>query len=149
MVRSCWWVVLASGLLAGCYTYTYAPEQPAPGTQLSVDLTDAGRFQLENSVGPEVARIEGDLASTSDSTITLRVARTTSLRGEIQQWAGEPVTLRGGWYRMMRERRFSTPRTVVLVSSMTAGFVAFIASRGLIGLGGGGPGDKPSDPSAQ
>jgi hypothetical protein len=133
-----WLMALASGLLAGCYTYSYVPEMPAPGTRLSVGLTDAGRVQLENSVGPEVAEIEGDLATTSDTAVTLLVARTKGLRGGVQQWAGEPVTLRTGQYRMVRERRFSAPRTVALVGSMAAGFVAFVATRGLLGFGGGG-----------
>jgi hypothetical protein len=144
------WMVLASGLLGGCYTYGYAPESPVPGTSLAVDLNDAGRAQLENNVGPEVATVEGTLASVTDSAMTLQVARTRTLRGSVQPWAGESVTLRTGQYRLVRERRFSTPRTVVLVGSLTAGFVSFAASRGLLGLGaGGGTGGETPPPNNQ
>ena len=142
-------MVLASGLLVGCYTYEYLPESPAPGTSVAVELTDMGRVQLENNVGPEVGQIEGVLASVADSSMTLQVARTRSLRGVVQPWGGEPVKLHTGQYRMVRERRFSAPRTVVLVGTLTAGFVSFAASRGLLGLGnsGGGGGETPPPPN--
>jgi len=143
-LRRC--LVLASVSFAGCYTYRYAPEHLTPGTQVAIDLNDAGRVQMGNNVGPEVARIEGALAAVSDSEMTLRVERTIDLRGQIQHWAGEQVLVHAGWYRLVLEKKFSRPRTVALVGSLTAGFVAFMASRGLIGFGNGGDTGKPIDP---
>ena len=137
--------ILVTGLLGGCYTYAYAPSMPVPGTSLEVQLNDVGRVQLVNNVGPEILYVEGALASATDSELTLKVSRTRTLRGIVQPWAGEPVTLRTGQYGMVRERHFSAPRTFVLIGSVTAGFVSFAASRGLLGLGNssGGGGEPP------
>ncbi len=130
--------VLASASLGGCYTYQYLPEAPRPGTRIAVDLTDVGRSELADNVGPDILQVEGRLTQVADSQITLAVTRTVALRGLAQDWAGEAVTLRTGQYRMVRERTFSAPRTVVLAGAVTAGFVAFVAG---VGLTGGASGD--------
>ena len=137
--------MLAMGLLGGCYTYAYAPGRPIPGTSIEVQLTDMGRAELANNVGPEILQVEGVLASATDSELTLKVSRTRNLRGIVQPWAGEPVTVRTSQYGLVRERHFSAPRTFVLVGSLTAGFVSFAATRGLLGFGNssGGGGEPP------
>ena len=41
--------------------------EPAPGTRLVIELTDAGRVAMAPQVGPDVGRVEGALLQRSDS----------------------------------------------------------------------------------
>lgn len=142
-------VCLAPAALGGCYTYSYAPSEPAPGVRLALDLNDMGRVQLAEHVGPGVARIDGWVISCSDSEYTLRAERTIGLTGGTTPWNGEQVVVRKSWVGIAREKRFSPQRTVVLATTVTAGFVAFLATRGLLGFGSGtgDPGGNPGGPN--
>lgn len=142
----------ASALLSGCYAYSYVPRDvPIPGQLVALDLNDRGRLDLEQRIGPDVARVEGQVADATDTAFTVRISRTVGLYGGQSRWDGESVTFRTSQVRMMRERRFSTGRTAVLVSTFAVAFGAFIASRNLLGLGtevdrlppvDNGPGDQ-------
>jgi len=141
---------LAPVALAGCYTYTYTPLAPVPGMQVALDLNDHGRAELQNNVGPEVATVEGTLVSNADSTYLIKVSRTISFRGQTHKWAEEPVTVRYAHVGMVRERKFSTPRTVVAVGTFGAGVVAFVVTRSLLSGGSGGSGgNDPPPPGGQ
>lgn len=137
---------LAPVVLAGCYTYVYAPATPAPGQYVSVDLNDRGRVALEQNVGPSIARVEGPLEQADDSVLTLRVSRTIGLRGESNRWNGELVTMRREHAGLLRERRLSTGRTVALAGSLAVGLVAFAATQGLMGGSSGGIVTPPPPP---
>lgn len=140
---------LAPVALMGCYTYTYTPVTPVPGTRLSLALNDAGRANLVNNIGPEVASVEGELVSTADSQYLLNVDRTIGFRGQQNRWNGEPVTVRYGYVGMVRERKFSPQRTAVAVAAVTAGVVAFMAARNLLGGSSGGTSGQPPPNNGQ
>lgn len=137
-----WLLCLAPAALGGCYTYSYAPSMPAPGVRLALDINDMGRVALAEHVGPGVARIDGWVISSSDSEYTLRAERTIGLTGGTTPWNGEQVIVRRNWVGVAREKRFSPQRTAVLATTVTAGFVVFLATRGLLGSGNGSP-DTP------
>lgn len=129
-------VLGACVLLSGCYTYAYMPRDvPVPGQIVALDLNDRGRLDLEQRIGPEIARVEGQVADATDTAFTLRVSRTVGLYGGMSRWNGEAVTFRASQVRMMRERRFSTGRTVLLASSIAVAFGAFMVTRDLLGFG--------------
>ena len=140
-----WLTGLAPVALMGCYTYTYTPVTPMPGTQLSLALNDMGRAQMQNNIGPEVASVEGLLVSATDSQYVLQVSRTIGFRGNENRWNGEPVTVQYGYVGMVRERRFSAGRTVMLAGTFTASMLAFVATRTLIGGSTGGTNGNPGD----
>jgi len=139
-------VGLAPAALAGCYTYAYAPASSAPGQYVSLDLNDRGRVALEESVGPEIARVEGVLTGEDDSTLSLNVRRTEGLRGEIVKWNGESLTVRRELVSLLRERHLSTARTVALAGTVAVGVGAFVASRGLLGSAVGETQGPPGGP---
>lgn len=140
---------LAPVALMGCYTYTYAPVTPAPGTQLSLGLNDIGRAQLLNNVGPEVANVEGTLVSSADSQYVLKVSRTVTFRGQASTWAGEEVAIRFGYVGLVREKRFAPAQTVMLAGTVAAGLAAFVATRSIIGGGSGSTGDPGGGTNGQ
>jgi hypothetical protein len=142
-IRVLWRAALACGLgltsmvAAGCYTYTPLQTlEPVPDTRVALVLSDQGRVGAGPNIGSSVARVEGALVASSETEYTLRVAAVTDIRGALSRWTGETVTLRRTWVGDAYERRLSKSRTGLLVGALTAGFVAFIATRTLA-IGGG------------
>lgn len=142
--------VCAALASTGCYTYSaLVPDRPAPGTQLEITLNDRGRVSLEGSIGPEIWQLQGRVTSVEDSGMTISISRVITIEKQITHWAGETVNVRTDYIRSLRERRFSTSRTVALAGTATAGVVAFLATRSLLGFGfeGSGPSDGGGPPS--
>jgi hypothetical protein len=138
-------------LVAGCYSYTpIATLQPAPGTNLSLVLSDEGRMQTAHQVGPYALRVEGALVQATPADYVLAVTDVVDIRGTRSKWTGESVPLPRTYVAMAYEKRFSRSRTALLASAVTAGIVAIIASRNLLGLGGNGDtGQGPPPPNGQ
>jgi hypothetical protein len=140
--------VVVLPLLAGCYTMVpIATMQPAPGTKVTVLLNDEGRMQTAQQVGPYTMRIDGQLVQATESNYVLAVTDVVDIRGAHSKWTGETVPLPRSYVMTTYERKFSTPKTVIMVSALTAGFVALVASFNLFGFGGSSSegGGKPPD----
>jgi hypothetical protein len=145
---------VAIGLLpvvAGCYTYTpIAPLQPAPGTNLSLVLSDEGRMQSMRQVGPYAMRIEGELLQANPDDLVLAVSDVVDIRGTRSKWTGETVSLPRTYVMTTYQKQFSRSRTVLLATAVAGGIVAIIAGRNLLGFGGSGEtGNIPPDPNGQ
>lgn len=133
--------------LSGCYVYRPLYTAPQPGMRVVLDINDRGRLELEQRIGPDVASVEGLLRSNVDSLLVVSIVETRGLYGSRTRWSGEPVEFRPYQVRLLRERRYSKPHTFALVTALASSTVAFIATRGLFGLGGGnGPGSGDGDP---
>jgi hypothetical protein len=141
-------------VMTGCYTYTPVGDalRPVAGTTVQATLTDRGRVALEQSLGPEVWQVEGMVRTVSDSTVEMSVHKTVTISRASTRWTGEPVTLRREHYQSMRERQLSRGRTFMLAGSLSAGVVAFVATRSLFGFGAGNdnpPGGPENPPGGQ
>lgn len=138
-------------VLAGCYTYTpIATLQPAPGTNLSLVLSDEGRMQSMRQVGPYAMRIEGELLQATSDDLVLAVSDVVDIRGTRSKWTGESVSLPRSYVTMTYQKQFSRSRTAVLATAALGGIVALIAARNLLGIGGSGEtGQTPPDPNGQ
>jgi hypothetical protein len=144
------WLAVATVALPGCYKYTALQAAAQPGVQVQIELNDAGRVGMASSVGPEIGRVDGVLESSSDSSLVVRVSQTWGEYGGLTRWDGERVAFRPEYIRTLRERRFSTTRTAILAATVSAGVVAFLATRNLLGFGsesqppsnGGPPGQQ-------
>lgn len=146
MRRARRWAALAlfPALVAGCYSYAPLSTAPQPGAHLAFDVNDRGRVGVADSLGPGVTRVEGFLAGRTDSLYVIHVTDVASIRGPSARWNGEMVSLRPEYISGITERRLSKARTALLAGGVTAAVVAFIASRDLLGIGGGG--DGPGKP---
>jgi hypothetical protein len=136
-------------LLAGCYysqPLAGSRPEPASGTRLVIELTDAGRVGMERLVGPEVVSVEGALVERSDSQYVLGVTKVAGLYGAQSRWGGERVAFRTEYVRRMSERRFSPGRTAGAVVGLVAGVVVAILTNNMAGSGGDSPNDKPVPP---
>jgi hypothetical protein len=121
---------------------------------IEVTLNDLGRLRMEPNIGPEVLRVEGYVASVQDSQFVLRLQKVVGIDRVTSKWALEPVTFHMSYVRQIRERRFSSGRTALFAGGMTAGIVAFIATRSILvnvfgndrnGPGSGNGGDPPDN----
>lgn len=133
-------------LCGGCYVnqpLMDASPAPAPGSRLVLELTDAGRVAMGRQLGPEVATVEGALVEASDSQFVLGVSSIVNLWGVPTRWEGERVAFNTGFVRRMFARRLSPGRTAVTVAGATAGFVAFVLTRNLLGGGNASDPNKP------
>jgi hypothetical protein len=138
-------------VLAGCYAYLpVATLQPAPGTNLSLVLSDEGRMQSVRQVGPYTMRIEGELLQATPEDFVVAVSDVVDIRGTRSKWTGESVSLPRSYVMMTYEKQFSRSKTVLLATAVAGGIVAIIAGRNLLGLGGSGnTGTTPPDPNGQ
>ncbi len=139
-------------LLAGCYVnrpFAELRPEPAPGTRLVIELTDAGRVAMAPQVGPDVDRVEGALIQRSDSQYVLGVSKVFGLYGALQKWEGEQMTFPTPYVRRLFERRFSLGRTLIVAGGMATGLVVLGVSTSLLAGGGNdsGPGPNPPPPN--
>ena len=139
-------------LAAGCYTYVpVMTPQPAPGTRLSLVLTDQGRLDAARQVGPYALKVEGALVQSTDADYVLQVSDVVDIRGERSKWAGETVPLRRSYVAMTYERRLSRGRTAFLVAGLASAFIGGVLGFDLLGFATGNDSGQPPppDPSDQ
>jgi len=104
-------------LVAGCYNLEPAPgPTPKAGTNVALDITDAGRVALGGSMGPEISQVNGLLLSVDTTEYVVSVKEVKLLRGGTQVWQGEPVHIRTSSVSRVYLRTFSRTRTIALVS---------------------------------
>ena len=133
-------------LVVGCYTLRPTRGAvPEVGSQVAFDLNDAGRAALGPLLGPEIAQIEGRLASKDSAGYVLAVTAIRLLRGGEQVWTGEQVRLRSEHVGPAYVRRFDTARSAVVGGTVVGGFAAFLVGRALTGAGSGGSPGRTGD----
>lgn len=134
---------MASGALTlGCYSLQpTVGVTPELGVRVAFEINDAGRLALGGAMGPEIDQVEGRLLEKSSEEYLVAVTNVKFLRGGYQVWKGEQVRINSSHVRTSYIRKVSTTKSVILGAALTGGFVAFMASRGLIG--GGSTGDRP------
>jgi hypothetical protein len=142
--------VVVLPVLAGCYNLVpVAVLQPAPGTKVAVLLNDEGRLRTAQQVGPYTMRIDGALVQATESNYVLAVTDVVDIRGAHSKWTGETVPLPRSYVMTTYERRFSKPKTVLLLGTVAAGFLALVTSFNLFGFGGKGGSGTPPDSTQQ
>lgn len=117
--------------LTSCYTLEpVRGVAPSPGSQVAVDVNDAGRVALGGAMGPTIAQVEGRLIERDSSHYLIAVSGVQLLQGGEQVWSGERVTLSSDYVTTVYERRFSKSRTVV-ASGAAIGTLAVILAKSL------------------
>ncbi len=145
MHRAAKFACLLGALLTGtgCYTYAPASGTPAAGTELAVLLTDLGRVALNARVGPEIDQLRGKLVSSTDTSLTLAMSESVTLRGESAKWTDEIVTMSREHVSSIRTKSFSRGRTSVIAGTFGAAAAFFVINSAI-----GDDGRKlESDPS--
>lgn len=138
-----WFLATITGL-TGCYKYTpLATTDPAPGTQIAVELTPAGTDTLARFVGPHVVAIDGRVVHADGTDLSLAVSVVRKRNGEEDFWKGELVTIPREVISGLQQRRLSTGRTLLLVGAVAAASASVGVAATGGGSGGGGSGGGP------
>lgn len=140
--------LLATLVVAGCYTYVPASGTPAPGSEVRVGLTGELSPAVERVLGRGVAVVEGRVVAQGDSGVVLAVTRSLTRDSIEASWGGEQVLLPPSVVAGVAARRLDRRRTTLFSAAM----VALAAVSGVIlsqlqgeasgtppGSGGGGP----------
>lgn len=137
-------VLCAIALLLQVGCHSYQPMQdavPSRGQQVSLTLNDRGRVAVADRMGEGIDRVEGILVASSDTSATLQVTRTITIRRNQMTWAREEVQIPRDGIRGFQQQAFSGRRTAVLLLGVAAGFILVTKLIGLDvfgeGLGGG------------
>jgi hypothetical protein len=133
--------------LAACYSYV--PVQPgvvpASGDPVALDITDAGRVNLGDRLGPGVTRVEGRLTS-ADSEYAINVHRVAFISAPASRWSGELVRIDRSLVGSVWQRKLSRGRTAFAAAAITAAVVAVFVTTDLVGFFEGAGGDSGEQP---
>ena len=140
-------VVLGSmPYMAGCYASMPVRGTPQAGSTVVLDLNDRGRVSLGDQIGPSARTIEGEVASASDSSYSLRVRSVSYLNGQSNRWSGEPLTVPVSLVSQATQRSFSRSRTALLSAAAAVALAVILKSTNLVGGGSSNGGDNPPPP---
>ena len=132
---------------AGCYTYRpIDTPNPAPGIEVSAELTEMGTASLGRLLGAGAVEVRGRLAAVSDSSITLAAEAVTLRSGVEMFWQGERVTLERALVERLSERRISRRKSLIAGGAMIAAASVAAIVLGRRGGGSAPPGGDGSGP---
>lgn len=129
--------------LAGCYATVPVTSVPAPGETVLLDLTDRGRLQLGDQIGPSATRIEGIIEAPSDSVYLLRVSEVSYLNGQHNKWSGERLSVPSSLVATAQTRSFSRARTTAVGGGIVGAVILLFVHTNFFGRS---TGDKQSPP---
>lgn len=130
-------LVLLVPHLTGCYHYvTVSSTAITERDEVLLGVTDLGRVELAEPVGPGVQRLGGRLMERTDTSFVLSVLSVKYMDlPQPVRWRGERLEIRRDLTSEIQQRRLSRPRTWIMVGLVVAGGV--LASRVAIdGIGG-------------
>jgi hypothetical protein len=138
--------------LTGCYHYVPVSSMAlADDAEVMVGITDHGRVELAQPVGPGVQHLGGRVAMRTDTSLVLSVNSVQYMDlAQPVRWRGERVEIRRDLTSEIRERKLSRPRTWLMIGLVTVG--GFMASRiAIVGFGGEPADQRPGggDPGQQ
>jgi hypothetical protein len=121
-------------VVQGCYTYVPIPTNvPPTGERVALHITDRGRVELADRVGPGVVRMEGMIARSDSTEFVVNLHRIAQIGSGTSRWSGEAVHVNKHYVGGVELRRLARGRTALVAGAVTVGVVAFIASRGIFG----------------
>lgn len=129
-------LVVAVPALAGCYRLTpiETDAQLASGTELRIELTDAGAVRLASMVGPRVEVIDGRTLENTDTSVVVAVTETINRARIGMPWNGERVEVPRTAIDRLRARELDRGRSWLAGAAGVAGI--FLLSR-VFDWGGG------------
>jgi hypothetical protein len=136
-----------AAFLAACYVQRpLGSPVPQPATRIVVLITDTGRVELANKIGPGATAVEGVVVSADEVAWDLQVVRVDYRGGTSQTWNGERVSFPRYTLTNASERSLNRRRSWLMALAITG--TAFVAAKAFGVLGwGGSPGGEPPPPN--
>ncbi|MCA2984323.1 hypothetical protein [Gemmatimonas sp.] len=117
---------------SACYSYVPVTGTPVPGQEIALVVTDRGRVALNERLEPEIDELRGTLVRKTDSSYTLAMKQTVTLRRTTSTWAGESLSVASAFVGTVRRRELSRSRSWLVAGGAAAAVVAFIATRSFL-----------------
>ena len=135
-------ILLFANLLA-CTEYVPVGNRldVAAAPEVRVHLSDQGRVNVTQRIGPRVNRIEGIVQSMNDSSLTLSVRKVAREGGIEDSYQDIQLTLSSRDYDNVEQGRTSKPRSLLLAGGIIVS--AFLIARGAGDVSGGKTGGPP------
>ncbi len=123
-------------LLCACYRLIpVETARPQAGTEVSLELTDAGAVLMAPALGAQLESVKGRVALASDTVIVLGVTSTGHRNRREMLWNGERVDIPTTAVARLRERRLDRGRSWIASGLAVAGVVLVGAAFGVTGTG--------------
>ena len=122
---------------------------PPVGETVSFIISDQGRVELTDRMGPGLLRIDGRVVRTEGDQYVISVFRTAAIGGATSLWSGEEMRLNRTLVSRLEGRQLSKSRTWLAAGAATSVVVAFVMTRGLTGLFGGDDNGPPEEEPPQ
>lgn len=135
--------LVALVLLGGCYSYSRVASPPSAGTDVEVELTDAGAADLARLVGPNVVSIRGRVNELGSDTLLLAVESVLKRSGTDEFWSKEPLPIPRISIASIATRKFSAARSGLLALTAIGGALVVRTAIERAVDGGGGAGKLP------
>ena len=135
--------LLAVIILSGCYSYSRVAGTPQTGTDVEVELADAGSADLARLVGPNVVSIRGRVTEFGPDTVRLAVESVLKRNGTDEYWSREPLAIARASITSITIRKFSAGRTGLLAFTFIGGSLIVRTAIDLAVSGGDGKGKQP------
>ena len=133
-----WVAVSMLVVVPACYkSVPLETSTPPVGETVSFIISDQGRVQLTDRMGPGLLRIEGRMVGTEGDQYVISVFRTAAIGSGTSLWSGEEMRLDRNLVSRLEGRQLSKSRTWLAAGAATSVVAAFIMTRGLTGLFGG------------
>ena len=128
----------------GCYTYVPLWNgNPAPGSEITLGLSDRGRAALAGPLGPGATRVTGRLANATDSLFVIDVAEVSYVRGGVPaKWNGEEVRVPRDYVSGLSQRQLSKSRSWI-TAGVVVGALALASTIVIKGFGNDPASSKP------
>lgn len=134
-------------VLGACYDYVpQVAQQPTPGTEVRLTLTDLGSASAAAAVGPRVESVDGRITQITGDSIVVAATQTTRQGGVESTWNGERVALPRSAVASIGVRRLSASRTALASAVGVAAVVGTIAGFHIGGSGTGATISKSPTP---
>ncbi len=124
-------------MTTACYTYEVkAPTDIVAGQRIEVVVNNIGRVAVTADLGEDVAKIDGDFVSLTDSVLKIRVTEMSFLNESTSEYPGSVISIPRLGVVSVSTKQFSRSKTTIVAVGLTALVVALIATIGIGGIGG-------------
>lgn len=126
--------LVAAGI--GCYRFTPIKGGAPMGTDVRMELTDAGAVRLAPLIGPRIAAIDGRTVAESDSALEVAVQAVVDRGGRSMPWSLERLAVPYQAIAALKQRTLDTGRSWLVAGLTVAGALLVADAFDLVGSGG-------------
>jgi hypothetical protein len=108
-------------VVSGCYrSIPITTAEPIERQRISAALSERATVDLRDQIGPDVVRVDGQVAWVRSDSVQLLLERVQQRNGFAIDWRGEPVTFGRRDLGGLMQRHLDRPRSWLAAGTITA-----------------------------